>query len=532
MRIKEDHLVKPTVLEKALQAGVSEGGLAARVGREVDLRFEPADDRFVWVTDAGTRVGLIDKKEATLEWVAPHPGKAPPRPAEIPDPYHAPSYQGGRLILQWWVNPSGDGFRTVGGTIWRTPPELGKPTKNADANDHLPKCKPNMDWAFSESGGREISFRINDTYSHDENIRGYHDVRLYYDPLPDSFVAEVKAELESPDPYITEYANFYAGGVYDNRPERKRHRCTVWANPDGRIIRWAHNPVGYMTPGMNDPDERSVADGGFIGYFSDPYTNPVVEVIQTNPPTACATCCNIYDEHLVHHMQKEQKTGPYRWTAHFRLLSLSMDAADGLIRQSSPVRYGVDPSHPNPVLNEADRDDNDMHCHIVYNPLLPGFYYGRVSDFEDPIPYDQTVAASGIFVSQSPEHEIYWDPSRGHSGTRSIRLRGKGNDELVQARISAGPTPHLYGGKQYRLSGWILCEGVTGKGARYRFDEIGFRPQAGGIQHIAGPAAGDHDWTYFEDLFTTQPKTEFGWLYLELEGSGQAWFDDVALEEV
>lgn len=524
--------MKKTILEEALCAGVSRGHLAARAARAVDLRFEPADDRFVWVLDGDTRIGLIDKKEATLEWIAPHPDKLPPRPPEIPDPYHAPSYQGGRLILQWWVNPSGDGFTMVGGATWRTPATPGKPFIRTDPNDLLPKHKPKMEWSFSDSGGPEISFRIDESYPHDERIRGHHEIRLGYDPLPDSYTADVKAELESPDPYIVEYVNFYTGGVYDNRPECKRHQVTVWANPDGRIIRWPHNPVSYMTPGMNDPQERSVVDGGFIGYFSDPHTNPVVEVLHSHPPTACATCCNIYDEHLLHHMQKKQASGPYRWEAHIRLFSISMDAAEGLIRQSSPVRYGIDPNHQDPVQTEADREGRDLSSYTLYNPRFPGFYYNRVCDFEEPIPNDQTVAASMLYVTLSADHDVYWDPSRGHSGTHSIRLRGGGDNGMVQSRISGGPTPHLYGNKTYRLSGWISCEGVSGKGARIRFDEIGFRPQDGGIQHVAGPTVGDHDWRYFDEVFTTDSKTEFGWLYLELEGSGQAWFDDVGLEEV
>jgi len=520
-----------TILTGTLRGSVSQGRLKDRTARKADLRFEPVDDCFVWVLDGDTRVGLIDMKGATLEWVAPHPDKAPPRPAEIPQPYHAPSYQGGRVILQWWINDSGDGFTLIGGSTWRTHPVPGRPMKDWPASEKGTKFKPKMEWTFGESGGSEITFVISESYPHDERIRGSHEVRLYYDPLPDSYVADVNAQLESPDSYITEYVNLYAGGIYDTRPGCKRYSCTVWTNPDGRMIRWPHNPVGYMTPGMNDRDERSVAQGGFIGYFADPHTNPVVEVLHSNPPTACATCCNLYDEHLLFHMQKKQDAGPYKWEARFRFFSIPVGAAEGLLRQSEPIRYGVDPTRPDPVQSESDRDDTDLHSSILYNPQIPGFFYGRVNDFEEPIPYDQVVTAPGLFVSLSPEHEVYWDSSSGHSGTRSIRLRGRCPDEVVQAKISAGPTPHLYGDLTYRLSGWIRCEGVTGIGARVRFDEIGFRPRDGGTSHIAGPATGDTDWIYFESLFTTALDTEFGWLYLELEGPGQAWFDDIALEE-
>ena len=114
----------------------------------------------------------------------------------------------------------------------------------------------------------------------------------------------------------------------------------------------------------------------------------------------------------------------------------------------------------------------------------------------------------------------------------TIRLRGADAGGSVTATLSAGPSPHIYADKTYRISGWILCEGVTGPGARIRFSEIVFRPRDPGIDHFAGTATGTGDWTYFEQVFTSGPAAELGWLYLELDGPGQAWFDDIALEEV
>jgi hypothetical protein len=436
------------------------------------------------------------------------------------------------VILQWWVNSSGGGRKIIGGSGCRTPPVPGATYNDTVGKATFPKKKPQMEWSFGKSQGEALSFRIDETFAHDDRIRGYHDVKISYDPLPDSFVAEVEASLDTPDPYFVEYVNFYAGGVYDSRPSRKRHQYTIWTHPDGRIIRWPHNPIGYMTPGMNDLDERSVAGGGFIGYFADPYTNPVIEVLHADPSTTCATCCNIYDEHLCHHLQPKEPGVPCHWEARFRLLSVPLEVAKSIERSSTPVRFGVDPAHPDPVYTEPQRTSNDLHASISYNPRLPAFYYGIVSDFEEPVPFDQTVAASCIWASSCPEHEIYWDPYRGHSGTRSIRLRGADAGGSVTATLSAGPSPHIYADKTYRISGWILCEGVTGPGARIRFSEIVFRPRDPGIDHFAGTATGTGDWTYFEQVFTSGPAAELGWLYLELDGPGQAWFDDIALEEV
>jgi hypothetical protein len=101
---------------------------------------------------------------------------------------------------------------------------------------------------------------------------------------------------------------------------------------------------------------------------------------------------------------------------------------------------------------------------------------------------------------------------------------------VVTAKAT-GPTPHLDPDTDYRLSGWILCENVTGE-ARIRFDEIGFHARDGADHsHRAGPVNGTCDWTYVECLFRTPPDAQFGWLYLDIEGTGQAWFDDVAVEK-
>ena len=165
-----------------------------------------------------------------------------------------------------------------------------------------------------------------------------------------------------------------------------------------------------------------------------------------------------------------------------------------------------------------------------YNPQFPSFYHGCVNDFERPIPYDRTVAGCFIWATHCPDGEVFWDDNCGHSGRRSIRLRGRGDGQVTGTR-SSGPTPHLDGDTQYRISGWIRCQGVTGS-ARIRFDEVGFHPASGADpSHVAGPVSGTCEWTYVECVFRTPPDAQFGWLYLDLAGPGQAWFDDIALEE-
>jgi len=502
---------------------ISEHGGSASDKRAVSLAFEHVDERYVWITDTGVRVGLIDRKECTLEWVAPHAGAPSIRPVEIPPVYHAPTYQGGRIIAQWWLTPRRN-QQYLPGAPWRQPWDA-LPARGEDMD--LRKFKPNCTWTFDAGEGEQLSFRIDETFEMPGAPRGCHHFSISYDSAANSYVAQVEADIEGVRGSIVELANFYAGGVYDTRPDHKRHQQTIWSHPDGRLVRWPHHPAGYRTPGMNDSEgERRIADNGFTGYFADPYTNPVIEFIETSNPLTAATCCNIYDEHLL--MLTDHDTNCC--SVRFRFYSVTEPVARAIVERSELIHFGVDPDRPNPIDSNVTVNDKDLSRRVNYNPQYPVVRFGCVNNFESMPALDQTVVGCVFFVSGNSDHDIWWANDCGHSGQRSIRLRGNDPEGFTGTR-SGGPTPHIDAGQRYRLSGWIKCEGVTGA-ARIRFDEIGFYPKdKTAPSHIAGPCSGTCDWTYVECVFTALPNTEFGWYYLDLEGAGQAWFDDMALEE-
>jgi len=89
-----------TILRERLGRLTSPDLLALRGDRQVNLAFDRADDRFIWITDHGERVGLVDQDEAILEWVAPHPGIEPPGPRSYP-----PSAQTAGRIASWCFRP-------------------------------------------------------------------------------------------------------------------------------------------------------------------------------------------------------------------------------------------------------------------------------------------------------------------------------------------------------------------------------------------------------------------------------------------
>ena len=520
MHIKDKQKSKCSTLTKLLSGMVSEGEVECRKKRPVNLRFNEVDDRFVWICDDDRRIGLIDRESSTLEWIAPHPGKKSIRPIEIPSKYHAPTYQGGRIVLQWWLNSDGG---------WRR--ESSEPLANPIGflKNELEKSRGITSWKLGSKIGSELTLRTIHHHPGDGRIVGEHNVKIFYDPLADSYVAEVRAVLRTPDPYYAEFCNLLAGGCYDTRPANKRYQATIWSHPDKRLVRWPHNPISYLTPGMNEYDgERQIAIGGYIGYFADPYTNPVVEIIEANHAVAAATCCNIYDEHLICLPSKKNKDS-YSYEALYRFKSIHQEIAAEIVSHSSLIDFKVDTCRNDPVLFAPDSTEPDLARRLVCNPILPGFYYGRINDFEEPIPYDILQVGNFIWASSCPENSVFWDDDCGRSGKHSIRLRGESEDQTVSTS-SSGPTPHINPNTKYRLSCWIRCENVIGEGAFIKFNEIGFNQAMMKASHFTKPLRGTTAWTYVERVFKTCESSELGWLYLELTGAGQAWFDDVALE--
>jgi hypothetical protein len=493
--------------------------------RATDLAFQPASERFVWITDGGRRVGLIDRDKATLEWIAPHPGIDPPRPPAISRVYHAPAFQGGRIVLQWWLD-DGAGQRV----------DDSQPLKGPFGvlRTHPRSRRPKTRLQFQTDSNNKLMIVATHAYEGDDRIAGRHVVRLGFDPAFNSYVAVVEAELAAPDPYLAEFVNLYAGGVYDNRANRKRYQCTIWQHPDGRYVRWAHNPVSYLAPGMNDrTGERRISTGGFIGYFSDPLGNPAVELIAADPAVSAATCCNLYDEHLICHAPKNLRDGLYHWRVHFRFFSIPIELARHIVEQSQPVHLRTDEQRVDAVLTDAAGDDAPLGRRYLYNPRFPEFQFGRVNDFERPVPCDRLVVGNMIWASANPDNPVYWDESIGHSGHRSIRLTGTPSRPGARTRLAGGPSLHLEGSQTYRLSGWVRTEGVTGAGASIRMDVIGSHADdPPNTIHRTDALNGTIPWMRVEKVFRVSPDAELGWLYLELDGPGVAWFDDVAMEAI
>jgi len=505
---------------KQMSQSVTAPMLAAFLGSPHDpytphLSLVRHDERFVWVCDNGVRIGLIDQQWASIEWLAPHPGEPSIRPAEMPPLYHAPTFQGGRLICQWWLTNYGG---------WRTEPNEPLAPPVGVIQNSRTKLRPQCEWQWLTQEGKELRFIIDQSFAEDASVRGQHDVTLRYDPATNSYVADVEMVLDAAEPYYAEALNLYTAGLYDTRPERKRYQWTCWSHPSGRQLRFAHSPVHVLTPGLNDSrGVRRIASPGFIGFYSDPHSNPTLQIHEANCKLSAATCCNLYDEHLVC-LPSSEKPSQYKLRCRFG--SLPAMVAQKLVEDAVDIDLGTDFDRRDVFLNDAEASDDDLGLRIVHSPSFPSFRTECVNDFEEPIRAGELFAGAYIFASQSPQHLVYWDTQIGYSGGRSIRLRSDGG--ITETR-NHGPTPHVEPDTHYTLKCYIRCRNLRGKGAMVALDQIGTKRQEAQLRHIAGPVRGDCDWTCVETSFRTASDTHLVWLRLVLDGVGEAWFDDLSL---
>lgn len=121
---------------------------------------------------------------------------------------------------------------------------------------------------------------------------------------------------------------------------------------------------------------------------------------------------------------------------------------------------------------------------------------------------------------------LAWSTERPHGGQRCL---GIDNLAEVQSRWRAGQAGdlRLQPGTRCRFSAWIRTEGA---GVR-AWLVLYFLDARGAIiaQPASPPVQGTCDWSQREVQATVPEQPACALLYLECQGSGRAWFDDVAL---
>ena len=136
------------------------------------------------------------------------------------------------------------------------------------------------------------------------------------------------------------------------------------------------------------------------------------------------------------------------------------------------------------------------------------------------------VAFWGKRTPDDSSRSMVWSSEIAHTGERSL---GCINRQETLSRWRAGELRDivLEPGSNCTLSGWVRSEGLAG-GARLR---LYFIDAEGAIHGQPGSDSitGTQGWTQLTLPFTVPAPDTYAMIYLEVEGTGSAWFDDLEL---
>ncbi|MHB9131539.1 MAG: hypothetical protein ACYDBB_10685 [Armatimonadota bacterium] len=461
-----------------------------------DWRVVPADDRFVWVMDGDRGVLLLDSRDGTLELRVADPWSSCP-PTQVPKHYHICTYLGVRATIVWWLRDQ-------------------KRTAKHDTNV--------LTWSVE---GDAVVFTMQEQWT--DGTTGMHQGRLHYKPAWGRYVVEMSTTLKARRALAAqEFCNVIPAAIGDTRLGRGKYQQMVWVDADGILRGMAKNPLWSNSVGAQDiAGSRRIGEGGFLGWVTEHDMNPVVEILQSDPPVGACTCDNLMDEHLLV-LPAGGMHNPDGWfhlQAQYRLFSLPHAMAEEIARQAQPVEYGPMLAWKfqyAPTEGPIPADLNRV--------TLPGFIPYQKNDMSIPVTWDEPCFPCALWTaSLLPEADLYWDPEIGHAGHRSLRITVTGGEKRFFP--GSGPTIHTDEGQRYRVSGYVRTQGDIR--AWIEGNEILFHTWNSVEAHPTPVVGPNSDWTYVETTYVARGEdAPFFAFFLVADGDGMAWFDELAFEPI
>ncbi len=318
--------------------------------------------------------------------------------------------------------------------------------------------------------------------------------RLGWDPTL-GYVWDCKTHCRMATPQAVEFNNMLAPNISDSREHRRRWQKVLRGVAPGNLTWFYVNP-------LNVP-KGELAPNGFVGFVREPDMNPFVALQSVNAPVRLATCSQWYDQHIIADAPAEPEAdGLYHVRARYRFLSIPADVAAALEANAQSI-------------NRAPDDGRG-----------PGFLAGVTNDFERAIPGDRVYSGA---IWRQP---FTWDREQGHSGTSSLRITGKGsNTRVFTAPIGGGTAVYGESAKRYRLTVWVRSDLEDGE-AYVQVDDCFWNWTDMRATRRTEAISGKTDWTQLAVEFQPVADDPFLLIKLVVEGTGQVWFDDLALLEV
>jgi len=401
-------------------------------------------------------------------------------------------------------------------------------------------------------------------------------VILTYDAALDSYVFEIKTcltvgnkDLPLPRNYIDvtdPYFHGMPGPACEGGPTTKWYNGCVYEAPDGGIECVPYNRLQSLKL------EIYVKKNGRFIMHGAPEGRPTFQLLgDTCQNCSFEICHAIYDLHLVHRAAEEgagaqvNPLTPFqvartttkkflpagsKYTAHYRVYQATQAEIDAMLERAKPRQ-----------LAEVERRDwSNM---LVFYPGRNTFdtklepYFSARRGESDPWwwePVDDESKVPELHANLGPAERPWsgnlkhclWDRTLGHTDHYSVSVKRDKPGASVWMMQDFGPTggwyfPSVSGAKQLTITAFVKTKDVVGKGAfvaadcpsdsyfKMVSDKIAKNDPGRGYE--SQKLTGINDWTKVTCVIPKRPGGRCV-IQLRLEGAGQAWFDDVVVEEM
>ncbi|MCC6581044.1 MAG: hypothetical protein IT440_11440 [Phycisphaeraceae bacterium] len=450
--------------------------------------------RFLLIYDAHRFVALLDRETLYVDLREFYPDGRAGADDEIRFPYHNPSIRGATLMSYWRL----------------------------DGAQHV--CASRHAVTVEETGLR-LRLRIDQSFDPDE--AGEHELTFRYDPAFGCYVVDTVAHLAMHRPHLVEPGNAWSRGVGEPWPRDATLRYTLFANMNGGLTWFPHNPLTPNLPGnMDTRGRRRVPVGGFIAFGSRDASNPALEIVACHTDAiGFATCDAFYDEHMfVGCPTPLDKDGKYHWSIHYRTLSLPRELMEQMKLEAEMLEMADAPEQAKswPYLDNLRGAGRQVQPFDQAVPFVPG----EVNRCDRAIDPRQVLIGHYWPLTPQPYGVIQWDRAE-----KAMLLHG--HDARANLNCAPrGPSMMMHPGCRYRFSANVKTDLADGASAQLQLTPFLYSPGEIQTPSLSDPLTGRGDWRHVEVHADHGPDLDYLSVSLHLRGAGRAWFTHLHLEEI
>ena len=411
------------------------------------------------------------------------------------------------LTLFWWQYVNNEG---PGRSAWIT--------DEIKLDDHNPERYRLTLRSHNSDRSVESLCTLDITYKPDKSSYVY-DVHMLLTVQPEQeWVINPGGGVEFANPWFIDAVGSSTEYLGSQSP---RWTWVVYSSPTGKILRLPLNHLG--APSLEQI--RFPASGGWLGFFNHPDGNPVIELAEeTAENTRGEVCAWGYDSHFIHQI-KPDTNKPLDASPSWPTILKS-----GQKLSAHYLLYCLPPEQSQVIFDRAEQLPLDNAS--IHDLIRPAYVY-PINTFQKSVSPDKPDCA--WYWTSSPNDGLSWEKDFGHSGNASLAIHNP-TPRIARWQAAIGPDFWMQplSTERQKLSCWIRTNQVKGKGATISFRYSNYEIETGQKPAFSGtytkPITDSQDWTPLEIELEGPPVgATRAYIELNLDGTGKAWFDEVAL---